>query len=96
MNWEAKLITHRNEKRIAVSFEKNYELIARIKTINGSRWSQTLRVWHVPDTEENRKRFKIPTIMDSMPSEESMENVTKFNQWLRSKRYSENTINPDY
>ena len=31
MNWEAKIITHRKEKRIAVYFEKNPELIARIK-----------------------------------------------------------------
>jgi integrase/recombinase XerD len=31
MNWEAKIITHKKEKRIAVYFEKNAELIARIK-----------------------------------------------------------------
>ena len=59
MNWNAKIITHNKEKRIAVVFEKNAELIARIKLIDGSRWSQTLGVWHIPDTEENRLRFKI-------------------------------------
>jgi hypothetical protein len=42
MNWEAKIITHRKEKRIAVYFEKNAELIARIKLVEGSRWSQAL------------------------------------------------------
>lgn len=59
MNWEAKIITHRGSKRIAVYFEKNAEWIARIKQLEGSRWSQTLGVWHLPDTEENRIRFKI-------------------------------------
>lgn len=59
MNWEAKIITHRGIKRIAVYFEKNAELIARIKKLEGSRWSQSLGVWHLPDTEENRIRFKL-------------------------------------
>ena len=62
MKWEAKIITHRKEKRIAVFFEKNAELIARIKIVAGSRWSQTLGVWHIPDTEENRVRFKIAPV----------------------------------
>lgn len=59
MKWSAKIITHKKEKRIAVYFEKNVELIARIKRLDGSRWSQTLGVWHLPDTDENRRRFKI-------------------------------------
>ena len=59
MKWEAKIITHRGTKRIAVYFEKNAELIARIKRLEGSRWSQSLGAWHLPDTAENRLRFKI-------------------------------------
>lgn len=31
MNWEAKIVTLKKEKRIAVYFEKNAELITRIK-----------------------------------------------------------------
>jgi len=59
MNWEAKLIKHKGESRIAVYFEKNAEWIARIKKLEGVRWSQTLKAWHLPDTEENRIRFKL-------------------------------------
>ena len=92
MKWKAKIITHRKEKRIAVFFEKNAELIARIKIVAGSRWSQTLGVWHIPDTEENRVRFKIAPVSYSLPSTEGMEQIEKFKQWLRSKRYSESTI----
>lgn len=93
MNWSAKIITHRKEKRIAVYFEKDPKLIARVKLINGSRWSQTLGVWHLPDTEENRIRFKIPPISHTNPSTEGIEQIEKFKQWLRSKRYSESTLN---
>jgi integrase/recombinase XerD len=92
MNWSAKLIKHKSVSRIAVTFEKNTVLINRIKQFDGARWSQTLKAWHLPDTEENRLRFKISPISHSLPSTEGIENILKFKQWLLSKRYSKNTI----
>ena len=92
MNWSAKVIQHKKQQRIAVYFEKNLQLIARIKQLEGARWSQTLKAWHVPDTEENRTRFKIAPLSYSFPSAEGIESIEKFKQWLRSKRYSENTL----
>lgn len=92
MNWSAKLIRHNKENRIAVYFEKNAEMIARIKKIEGVRWSSTLVAWHLPDTEENRIRFKIIPLSLTIPSVEGQENIEKFKQWLRSKRYSESTL----
>ncbi|WP_291098116.1 MULTISPECIES: tyrosine-type recombinase/integrase [unclassified Flavobacterium] len=92
MNWSAKVITHKKEKRIAVYFEKNAEFIARIKEIGGARWSQSLVAWHLPDTEENRERFNLAPHSHSLPSVEGIAQIEKFKQWLRSKRYSESTI----
>ncbi len=92
MNWEAKIITHRGSKRIAVYFEKNAEWIARIKQIDGARWSQSLVAWHLPDTEENRVRFKLTPLSHSIPSSEGIAQIEKFKQWMRSKRYSESTV----
>jgi integrase/recombinase XerD len=40
MKWESKLMKHNGIFRIAIIFEKNTELIARVKLIEGSRWSQ--------------------------------------------------------
>ena len=71
---------------------KNAELIARVKLIEGSRWSQSMGVWHLPDTEENRIRFKIPLHQQTVPSEEGIASIEKFKQWLLSKRYSPSTI----
>ncbi len=88
MNWSAKIITHKKEKRIAVYFEKNADLIARIKKIDGVRWSQSLMAWHLPDTEENRIRFKLTPLSHTIPSTEGIMQIEKFKQWLRSKRYS--------
>jgi integrase/recombinase XerD len=92
MKWESKLIKYKGIARIAVTFEKNVELIARIKTVEGSRWSQSLGVWHLPDTEENRVRFKIALHFQTVPSEEGLVAIEKFKQWLLSKRYSPSTI----
>ncbi len=90
--YNAKLIKHKGENRIAVSFEKKAELIARFKKLEGAKWSATLNVWHLPDTETYRKRFKISAVKDTLLNDEAIAKIAKFIQWLRSKRYSENTI----
>lgn len=92
MNWNAKLISHKKEPRIAVYFEKNADLITRIKQFEGSRWSQTLKAWHLPDTDENRIRFKLPVASSLLPNDEGLAALAKFKNYLRSKRYSESTI----
>lgn len=92
MKWNAKTVKHKGESRIAVFFEKNVELIARIKKLEGATWSQTLLVWHLPDTEENRVRFKLKLLSHTIPSSEGIAQIEKFKHYLRSKRYSESTI----
>lgn len=92
MNWNAKLIRHNKESRIGVYFEKNTELIARIKKLAGARWSQSLSVWHLPDTQENRIKFKLPLATNFIPNESGIAALAHFKNYLRSKRYSENTI----
>lgn len=92
MNWSARLIKHRGIIRIAVIFEKNAALIDRIKQFEGSKWSHSLQLWHIPDTEANRIRFKLKTIAESSPSEEGILAITSFVKYLKSKRYSDNTI----
>lgn len=90
MNWEAKLIKHNKETRIAVYFEKDAALIARIKKIEGARWSQSKKVWHLPNTPENQQRFQL---VFKLPSAEGIAHIETFKRYLLSKRYSPNTIN---
>lgn len=90
MKWEAKIVKHNKEERIAVYFEKDAVLITRIKKLEGVRWSSTLRTWHLPDTNENRKKFKIelPIIINTV----HIQKIEQFNMWLKSRRYSESTV----
>jgi integrase/recombinase XerD len=52
-----------------------------------------LKAWHLPDTEENRIRFKLTPLSHTIPSTEGIMQIEKFKQYLRSKRYSESTLN---
>jgi integrase/recombinase XerD len=90
MKWEAKAIKHNKEKRIAIYFEKDATLIARVKKLTGVRWSATLKAWHVPDNTENRERFKIAP--ELILNDNHTAHIKKFEQWLYSKRYSASTI----
>ena len=92
MEWNAKLIKHNGENRIAVYFEKNATLIARIKKLEGSLWSQTHKAWHLPDTDAYRKQFGLPLAEESLPSAHGFAAIEQFKRYLKSKRYSENTI----
>lgn len=92
MEWSAKIITHRGERRIAVFLKKDDVLVTQVKKTAGSRWSQSLRVWHLPDTDKNRRTYGLPLLSELLPSEEGLKSLEKFKLWMRSKRYSENTI----
>lgn len=92
MKWEAKLISLNNEKKIAVTFEKNWELIQRIKEVKGTYWNPELLCWLVPYTEENRERFHIGAPEEKLLTLDGIDAMRKFRQWLLSKRYSPNTI----
>lgn len=88
--WKAELVKLRGEQRIAVYFPNKAELIIRIRKLPGSKWSNTLKAWHVPDTETNREKFKIQVPED--PILNKAKEIGEFKLWLRSKRYSESTI----
>lgn len=92
MEWNVKIITHRGEKRIAIFFDKDDAVMVKIKAIKGYRWSQSLRVWHLPDNDDNRTVFGYPTIASLSPNAEGKAALQSFKEWLRSRRYSENTI----
>jgi integrase/recombinase XerD len=92
MNWKALCIKHHGKNRIAIYFEKNQDWADRIMQQEGSRWSQTLGAWHLPDTSENRILFRIIETPVKHPSVEGISQVEKFKHWLLSRRYSDSTI----
>jgi integrase/recombinase XerD len=92
MIWTARLIQHDNQNRIAVQFEKDDRLIQRIKEFEDARWSQSKKLWHLPDNPENRSHFQLIQHINTIPSPEGIIQLHKFTQWLASRRYSLSTI----
>ncbi|MEN9339598.1 MAG: Tyrosine recombinase XerC [Bacteroidota bacterium] len=88
--WTAKALKHRGVLYIALSFPYDEQLKQKAKAISGSRWSQTLFAWLIPDTPENRVLAGLPPEEILNPQHEA--SIQSFMHWLRSKRYSENTI----
>ncbi|CAM3272085.1 Integrase [Flavobacterium longum] len=87
MKWTAKIIKHRGERRIAVTFEKTPWNIDKMRDFPGSAWSNSLKVWHLPASPDNLRIFNLQTEFTPQRLE-----VERFRQWLRSRRYSENTV----
>ncbi|MBC7536355.1 MAG: site-specific integrase [Ferruginibacter sp.] len=51
-------IVHRNERRIRLYFEADTQLNNLLKKITGSRWSKTLKCWHLPCSKTVYRDFK--------------------------------------
>lgn len=89
--YSVKIIEHKGEKRIAVVFDNKHELIKRFKKLEGARWSSSKKVWHLPYTEKYCDQFKIKEVEENANTD-LYEHLDKFVAWLKSKRYSANTI----
>ncbi len=51
-------ITHHHEVRICVDFPYNAEITARLRQIPDTRWSKTLKSWHIPYTKDAFEQLK--------------------------------------
>jgi integrase/recombinase XerD len=90
MKWEIKPIRNQLGKRIQIKFGYDAALIAEVKKLEDARWSREYRAWHVADTPGNRDALGMLR-EQPLPAEKS-EKIGAFRRWLRSKRYSGNTI----
>lgn len=87
-----KLGIHKKRKVIFIQFQKDHSLIATVKRIPGSTWSQEKKCWYVLDNDTNRTLFNLPLEKITLPSEEGIKHLAQFKLYLASKRYSPNTI----
>ena len=55
---KASKITHRKELRIRVDFPYDSQKTLVLKQITDTRWSQSLRAWHIPYTKEAFEQLK--------------------------------------
>ncbi len=104
MKWKAEPITHNGQARIALHFEYSKTANERVRKLTGVKWSNTLKVWHVPDNDVYRAQFKLPvrnitaqqiaTKKETLTqlSQTEQQHLLRFENLLRVKAYSESTL----
>lgn len=90
MKWQAKIIVWRKQSKIAIYLERDPELISRIRKLEEVKWNSQVGAWLLPDTPEYRLRFGLPAAFKL--NENHQESIRRFELWLRSMRYSVNTV----
>lgn len=59
-------VYHRTKNLILVKFQPNKLWDAKMKTVPGVAWSQSLKGWTIPDTPANRSKCGLPQIMNTI------------------------------
>ena len=74
-------IEHRGATRIRVDFPYDSTIIQAIKKIEGSRWSQSKKCWHVPYSKENyallQKHFEVNVHKEKKPPSPDSSKIEK-------------------
>ncbi|MFN4993787.1 MAG: site-specific tyrosine recombinase/integron integrase [Bacteroidota bacterium] len=95
--WKFKPVVHEEQKRILILFAYNTEWNKLVKQLQGSRWSSTHQAWHVTDNSFYRSLFDIEK-QEKLPESGNTlspyhhETIQQLIRWMRSRNYSETTI----
>lgn len=88
---------HRNREVIWIKFQKDWNLIRKVKTLSNVKWSSTQKSWYVPDQAYFRKYFNL---IEKFPLGQKLrssihfinqESIIKLHEELKLKAYSPNT-----
>lgn len=97
---------HQKQNRLLLRFAFDDNINQLVKQLEGALWSFSLKSWHVNDTPENLAKiysifkdkvdidefFLKPITPIATLTKEAEEKIKVFTLWLKSKRYSPNTI----
>ncbi len=89
--------SHKGQSVIFIKFERHPLLEARVRALPGRTWSQTRKMWYVPDNQQYRLRFKLSNHQQEIQIPAQINKVNheayqKYIQLLQQKAYSSQTI----
>ncbi len=101
-------ILYKKEPRLALRFAYDAAIVKQVKQVDDAQWSQTLRLWHIPLSEQAYNQLKrltqeiatlkkgenrIPHGVILTPiTPEVGEAITAFTRYMEQRRYSPRTI----
>ena len=89
---QVEAILHEGEKRLRIGFSETGYLPSILLKIKGCLWSKTLKSWHVPDNNFNRKKLSMAPIHDEFLDETHHQALEQMKLWMQSRRYSDQTV----
>lgn len=99
LEWTAEAVEHDGQKRITLQFNKRPDWDILVRSLTGARWSNRLKAWHIADVKVHREWCRLEAIIPSyLPANINefapgvTEHLETFVRWMRSRRYSENTV----
>lgn len=67
------IVQHRGKSRLRVNLPYNHSLINRFKTIYDAKWSQSMRSWHLPNTDASWLSLK--SVFEEFEIEEARKEI---------------------
>jgi len=102
-------ILYRKEPRLALRFAYDAAIIEKVKQVDGAQWSPTLRLWHIPLSEQTYAQLKAltlglaslqkgenripPRVIRTPVIPEVAEALIAFTRYMEQRRYSPSTVN---
>ena len=100
MNVRTERVKYDNHEIIKLLFDYDKEITAKIRTIQGVRWSRSMSCWYVAD--QPQKITALQNIGIKIEQKNASKTITNdvnskllilFSDYMKTRRYSENTIN---
>ena len=100
MNRQTERTKYDNQEIIKLLFDYDKDIVAKIRTIPGTRWSRSLKCWYITDQPQKitalqnigikieQKRVSISVAKDT-----NSELLIRFYDYMKTRCYSTNTIN---
>ena len=100
MNVRTERVKYDNHEIIKLLFDYDKDIIAKIRTIPGARWSRSLSCWYVADQRQKITalqnigiKVEQKEVSNTVANDANAELLIRFSDYMKARRYSINTIN---
>ena len=100
VNIKAERSQYDNKNIIKLIFDYDIELINKVRTIQGVRWSRSMRCWFVADQPQKITALQNmgivieqKSVSNIIANDDNSELLERFSDYMKEKRYSLNTAN---
>ena len=99
MNIHAERTKYDNQEIIKLLFDYDKEIVAKVRTIQGVRWSHSMSCWYVADQPQKITalqnlgiKIEQKSVSNPIANDVNSELLINFSDYMKTRRYSANTV----